>query len=221
MKVVSWEHLVDSDLGTDSGRYTDSAAFQLVMEQILVAIRGTVWPPGSDRFTIHAESGRLRGMGNGVKPIKDGFISTLRRSGWTLEARAPRLASSPANLSAKGSRPGAFDCHFVFHRHERDPFVVEWETGNVSSSHRAVNRIGLGILSGYISGGVLILPSLRLARYLTDRIGNEPELRPYHPLWRRWDFANPSYFGIVAVEQDAESLDVQRIPKGTDGRSAN
>ncbi len=120
----------------------------------------------------------------------------------------------------KGSRPGAFDAHLTFGGGSSfAPFVAEWETGNISSSHRAINRIGLGIQIGYISGGVLILPSGELAPYLTDRIGNEPELRPYHSLWSEWRLAPLSYFAIVAIEHDRTSLNVPRLPKGSDGRA--
>ena len=119
----------------------------------------------------------------------------------------------------KGSRPGAFDGHLTFPENEPLPFAVEWETGNVSSSHRAINRIGLGMKLGYLSGGVLVVPSASLAKYLTDRIGNSPELLPYHPLWEQWTFQEFGYFGIVTVEHDAESRNVRKIPKGKDGRA--
>ncbi|MDR3202434.1 MAG: hypothetical protein LBT54_04810, partial [Bifidobacteriaceae bacterium] len=60
-----------------------------------------------------------------------------------------------------------------------------------------------------------------LARYLTDRVGNAAELRPYYPLWEQWRgrLDNTAYLGIVTVEHDAEDIDVERIPKGTDGRA--
>lgn len=214
VKIVSWEPLVDS------GGYSRTTSFQTVVEQISQAVSETVWPPGSDKFTIRPESGKKRGMGNGVRPIKAGFVSTLKSFGWSLEEPAPRAKTTVESVM-KGSRPGAFDCHYRFPHESLSPFVVEWETGNVSSSHRALNRIGLGILKGYISGGVLIVPSGKLYPYLTDRIGNEPELRPYHPLWREWTFSEKTYLAIIAVEHDEESLDVARIPKGTDGRAEN
>lgn len=124
--------------------------------------------------------------------------------------------------TGKGTVPGAFDAHFTFTDEDSLPFVVEWETGNVSSTHRAVNRIALGVLEERIAGGVVILPSGALAPFLTDRIGNYPEMQPYLPLWRRWagTLAEKGYLGLVSIEHDAQSFDVPRIPKGTDGRAA-
>jgi len=179
-------------------------------------IRRTVWPPDSDEFTIYPESGKKRGEGNGVKPIKDGFVTTLHGMRWELEKRAP--LRSGVNPADKGSRPGAFDCHRALGGGFA-PFVVEWETGNISSSHRAINRMALGILEGYVSGGILIVPSRELAQYLTDRIGNEPELQPYFVLWQQWTLAQTAYLAVVTIEHNDVSMNVPRIPKGTDGRA--
>ncbi len=213
MKIDDWTHLVDRD------GYSESDAYKAVVADIREAMKHVVWPPGSDKFTIYPESGKKSGHGNGVGPIKTGLTTYLKTRGWELEARAP--AAKPidgAEAVRKGSQPGAFDCHFTFEHDTPKPFVIEWETGNVSSSHRAINRIALGLLKGYVSGGVLMVPSRKLAPWLTDRIGNAAELTPYHELWRTWTFPS-CYLGIVTVEQDAESLAVPRIPKGTDGRA--
>ncbi len=78
--------------------------------------------------------------------------------------------------------------------------------------------MALGLLTEKIKAGVLIVPSRKLYRYLTDRIGNYDELKPYLPFWS----ATPCKEGvleIVVIEHDAESDSVQRIPKGTDGRA--
>ena len=206
MKIIKWETLLDT------GNYSKRTEFEIVKTQIQEAIKNVVWPPESSSFSIYPESGKKRGEGNGVKPIKLGFTSYLEKLGWALETKMGRN-------SAKGSYPGAFDCHYTFST-DLKPFVVEWETGNISSSHRAINRIALGILNSWISGGVLIVPSENLARFLTDRIGNEPELRPYVPLWKKWEkLSSMSYLGIITIEHDKESFDVPRIPKGTDGRA--
>jgi hypothetical protein len=63
-----------------------------------------------------------------------------------------------------------------------------------------------------------VVPSRKLYVYLTDRIGNIKELEPYFPLWR----SVPCKSGIVeiiVIEHDAESFDVPKIPKGTEGRA--
>lgn len=103
-------------------------------------------------------------------------------------------------------------------RSSRGLVGFEWETGNVSSSHRSLNKLCLGLLRGETAGGFLVVPSRKLYRFLTDRIGNVAELEPYFEFWA----ATPCTEGvleIVAIEHDAESLNVPRIGKGTDGRS--
>ena len=212
MKIVQWDHI------SDQGGYSKTAAFARARSDLESAIGAVVWPAGSNDFAIFPESGKAAGEGNGVVPIKHGFASAIQSRGWELEKKAPRPKDIEDKI-VKGSRPGAFDAHLTFDGDEPLPFAAEWETGNISSSHRAINRILLGIRLGYLSGGVLILPSRALAPYLTDRIGNEPELYPYRPLWAETSLAPLSYFGMVVVEHDRLSTDVPRIPKGTDGRA--
>jgi hypothetical protein len=55
-------------------------------------------------------------------------------------------------------------------------------------------------------------------RYLTDRVGNFAELEPYFALWRSLPVTEGLLL-VIAVEHDAVSRTVPRIPKGTDGRA--
>jgi hypothetical protein len=66
-------------------------------------------------------------------------------------------------------------------------------------------------------GSFLVVPSNRLKVYLTDRIGNIGKLEPDFPLWRDLTGIDGA-LQIIVVEQDAESFDVPKIPKG-DGRA--
>lgn len=194
MKLVAWDVLVDNG-------FSASSNFSTVRSHIVQAIGQIKWPPGNDVFAIYPESGRRRGEGNGVKVIKGAFISHLFEVGWELER-------------------DRFDAHYAFGDHSALPFVVEWETGNVSSSHRSINRMALGMLQGEVSGGVLVVPSRALYMFLTDRIGNAAELMPYHPLWRLWSQHREfGYLAVVTVEHDTESWDAPRLPKATDGRA--
>lgn len=97
-------------------------------------------------------------------------------------------------------------------------FCVEWETGNVSSSHRAINKMALGILKKVLIGGALILPTREMYRYLTDRVGNYPEVEPYFALWKSLT-VDEGLLAVIAIEHDAVGKSVPRIPKGTDGRA--
>jgi hypothetical protein len=96
--------------------------------------------------------------------------------------------------------------------------ALEWETGNISSSHRALNKMALGIMKGLLAAGMLVVPSREFYKFLTDRVGNWSELEPYLDLWR----AIPCRSGVLevlVVEHDATSTKVRRIPKGTSGRA--
>jgi hypothetical protein len=97
-------------------------------------------------------------------------------------------------------------------------FVLEWETGNVSSSHRAINKMCLGLLDGALIGGVLVVPTRAMYKYLTDRVGNFTELQPYFRFWSRFP-VREGLLAVIAIEHDGVSRDVPRIPKGTDGRA--
>ena len=97
-------------------------------------------------------------------------------------------------------------------------FCLEWETGNVSSSHRAINKMALGILKKVLIGGVLIVPTRTMYNYLTDRVGNFRELEPYFPLWQALK-VEEGLLEVIAIEHDGVSKSVPRIPKGTDGRA--
>lgn len=98
------------------------------------------------------------------------------------------------------------------------PFAMEWETGNISSSHRSLNKMALGIIQGTLAGGALVVPSRKLYTYLTDRVGNVRELEPYYPLWNHV-LTCDGLLLVLVIEHDDESHSVPRIQKGTDGRA--
>lgn len=200
MKIVQIERLIDA------GGFSQTEEWQAIEEQIFEAIRSVEWPPGSGSFTLFDEPGKKRGQGSGVKPIKQACMQRLKSLGWQLE--------TPADI-ATVRRPGPMDATFQV----RDRlFCVEWETGNISSSHRSVNKMALGILKKILIGGALILPTREMYKYLTDRVGNFRELSPYFPLWKALD-VEEGLLLIIAIEHDATSDEVPRIKKGTDGRA--
>jgi hypothetical protein len=97
-------------------------------------------------------------------------------------------------------------------------FALEWETGNISSSHRAVNKLVLGLLRGVFLGAALVLPNRKLYPYLTDRIGNYEELEPYFDVWRAVEIRE-GFLAVFVIEHDAVDSSVPTIMKGTDGRA--
>lgn len=200
MKIVREETLISR------GAFASSAEWRRTRRKLLNAIRAVEWPRGSGAFTIYPESGKKRRQGNGVTPIKLGLMAELQRQGWELEGRL-----SIAILK----RPGKLDAVL---RTRLGPVALEWETGNISSSHRALNKMALGLLRGDLACGVLVVPSRELYKFLTDRIGNMAELEPYLDLWRSIP-CKKGVLEIIAIEHDATSKKVPRIPKGTSGRA--
>lgn len=208
--------IVETVVLLSRGEFGASAEWAAIRDKIHSAITAAEWPVGSGSFTIYPESGKKSGEGNGVVPIKAKSMRLLFEDGWTLEYPwevATRTGKTGSR--EKGSRPGDIDAAKVF---DQGLVVVEWETGNVSSSHRAINKMALGLVTGKCVAGVLIIPNMSLARYLTDRIGNIEEIRPYIPLWENLSVAE-GVLELVVIEQDHESFDVPRIPKGKDGRA--
>lgn len=199
--------LVRRELLIDRGEFSLSEEWAVIDEEIRDAIHRVVWPPGNDQFVIYPEPGKGRGMGNGVVPIKLAFFEALADYGWELEQRL---------WIGNRARPGKIDA--IKHLPNGGVFAVEWETGNISSSHRSINKIALGIIQKILVGGAVILPTRRMYQYLTDRIGNYEELEPYFPFWRHV-VVEDGALALYAVEHDGESLEVPRIEKGTDGRA--
>lgn len=200
MRVVHVETLIHK------GEFADSPEWQRIREQVFSSVQAVDWPPGSGSFSIYPESGKKTGQGNGVKPIKNVAIAFLLKSGWLSEYPWP---------VGERIKPGKMDAAYVS---EAGIVAFEWETGNISSSHRSMNKMALGLLTDATIAGILVVPSRKLYPYLTDRIGNYDELEPYLPLWR----ATPCKQGvleIIVIEHDAESFSVPKIPKGTDGRA--
>ena len=188
------------------GGYAASGHWKKTRKQIHDAVKRCEWPIGSGSFTIYPESGKRRNEGNGVLPIRNEFVAFLKSKGWAIEGPAK---------NALGQSLGDFDAVLPG---PQKPIVVEWETGNISSSHRSMNKLTMLVSGGVVSAGVLAVPSRKLYVYLTDRIGNIKELEPYFGLWKSVP-CESGVLEIVVFEHDAESTKVKKIPKMTAGRS--
>lgn len=196
MKINRTEFLIKK------GPFPLSTQFKITMNEIYAAIKQVTWPANNDKFILYPEK-----KANGVVPIKKNFIRSLEINGWKSEHRM-KIASM--------AKPGPVDS--VKYLADDKHFAVEWETGNISSSHRALNKMAVGLLDGILEGGVLILPSRAMYPYLTDRIGNFPELEPYFPVWKNLAITK-GVLAIIEIEHDMLSQDVPPIKKGTDGRA--
>lgn len=197
MKIAGVHYLVRG------GRFEESPEWRTALNDVLDAIAVVTWPPDGipGQFIIHPQSGKHRQQGNGVRPIKLAFLEALADQGWSTSER-----QNPDRFDAVSADLGG---RFI---------GMEWETGNISSSHRSINRFVRAWLRGDAWGGILVLPTRHLARYLTDRIGNWEELAEYLPVWNSHVWERGA-IAAVAFEQDGESLDVPRIAKSTDGRA--
>jgi hypothetical protein len=191
--------LMRSDYLIDNGPFATSEERLKTINEIRAGIDTVVWPVGGDNFAINPLV-----KGNGVTPIKNEFLRHLHAQGWETEVRT-RIG---------GVSPGPLDAVKTFADGRK--FAVEWETGNISSTHRAINKMVLGMLRNELCGGAIVLPTRTMYRFLTDRVGNYEEILPYFDIWRlRTDLQG--LLAVFAVEHDVESKDVLTIPKGTDG----
>lgn len=195
MKIVHVETVLSC------GSYAKSKHWAKTRAAIHRAAKKCDWPPDSGKFTIRPEP-----KGNGVVPIRKEFIAELKKRKWTIEGKAKNtLGQNIGNFDAVIPGPEGV-------------IIVEWETGNISSSHRSMNKLTMLVADKVIAAGVLIVPSRNLYVYLTDRIGNYRELEPYLGLWKSVP-CKSGVLEIVVIEHDAECINVAKIPKGTDGRA--
>jgi hypothetical protein len=196
MKILRIEFLIRQ------GKFVQSPELKVILEEVQSAIRAVVWPEDGDSFRLYPSK-----KASGVVPIKKNCMAYLNRHGWLLE--------HPMKIASR-LRPGRIDA--VKKLPDKRYFAVEWETGNISSSHRALNKIAVGLIDGVLAGGILILPSREMYQYLTDRIGNYAEIEPYFPVWKNLSINN-GVLAVVEIEHDSLSLEVLPIKKGTDGRA--
>jgi hypothetical protein len=232
----------------DRGKIIDSAEWEKIHLAYTDAIRAMVHPPGSKQFTIRKKTRKLNAHGkptnqwnrNGVTAIRQQFFDEMLDRHWKPEDpldisslmetyKASKEAeelfleypSKQAITEPLHNMVGDFDHSFRIADKWRA--VIEWETGNISSSHRSMNKLCLALMASQIEVGVLIVPSRELYPHLTDRIGNWMELSPYLHFWKRaGKFVEKGLLAVTVVEHD-ELTDDPKVPyiaQGKDGRSA-
>lgn len=232
----------------DRGKTIDSAAWEKIHATYTEAIRAMVHPPKSKLFTIRRKTRKINKRGkvttqwirNGVSGIKDQFLKEMQIRNWNLEDplnisklmesyEAAKLAeelfleypSKQAITEPLHNLVGDIDCSFKIDGQWRA--AIEWETGNISSSHRSMNKLCLALMTSQIDVGVLIVPSRALYPHLTDRIGNWMELSPYLHFWKKiGSFVSKGLLAVTVVEHDELTDDpsVPYIGQGKAGRSA-
>ena len=200
------------------------------------AIQSIVHPAGATSLTIRRRRKKATTRGgferNGVVPLKQQFLRAMTANeGWASEGNLrkmrnqipPQLIEYPSIKPYSepiSSRFGNFD--FITKTSGGLSAAIEWETGNISSSHRSVNKLVAALTVGAIAVGVLIVPSRDLYKHLTDRIGNISELSGYLGFWHAAGKGiEQGLLAITVVEHDAltDNEDIKYLPRGTDGRA--
>ena len=217
----------------------------LVIPQIVSIKKGEAYTDIKGKAQIWGDSKPLT-LRNGVPALKKLFRQNLETAGWKSEeplslkpyfekirsdktlAQVFRYPEPLANAVQDPLHECVGDFDFWLRSSEGFRTVIEWETGNISSSHRSLNKICLAFLGGLVDAAVVIVPSNNCNAHLTDRVGNVRELQPYFYFWSAFGRSlTKGLLAIVEVEQDGlfKSVDVRDfIPRGPDGnafRSAN
>jgi hypothetical protein len=123
------------------------------------------------------------------------LVSFLKSKGWATDRRSRnsldrRLGFFDAVLPGPGM-----------------PIVVEWETGNISSSHYSMNKLAVLISSGIVSAGVFVVRSQRFYARPTDRAGNLRKLEPYLGLWKSLPCVT-GMLEIIVFEPEAKNASI-------------
>jgi len=218
----------------DTAKIAASDEWRSIHDSYVRSIQSLDFPEGSGTLTLRRKKQRpdKQWDRNGVNYLKARFLDHMQREeGWRKEGdvdlsrdrQQPPIKLYPSMEDYREpitSDFGGFD--FVTTGSAGGRVAIEWETGNISSSHRSLNKLAIALGNGIIEMGVLILPSRSLYEHLTDRIGNIGELSGYLSMWEGVKASVPKgLLAISVVEQDALTDDgVDYLPRGKDGRSA-
>jgi len=218
----------------DRGGVISSTDWEVVHDSYVRAIRSIDHPAGSGTLTLR-EKVRLPGQQwqrNGVGYLRTRFLQSMCEvEGWQSEGNVdlsrdrqqPPILLYPSLESYREpitSDFGGFD--FMMSAAQGTRIAIEWETGNISSSHRSMNKLALALTNGIIEVGVLIVPSRALYEHLTDRIGNIGELSGYLAMWEGLkSVVTRGLLAITVVEHDELTRDpaVPYLTVGVDGRA--
>lgn len=217
----------------DQGAITAMPGWKAIHESYTRSIQSLDFPEGSGTLTLRRKA-RREGQWdrNGVNYLKSRFLQHMAQTeGWRPEGdvdlgrdrHQPAITLYPSGEAYREpitSDFGGFD--FVTTTADGLKVAIEWETGNISSSHRSLNKLSIALSTGIIAAGVLILPSRALYEHLTDRIGNIGELSPYLSMWESLRATvKQGVLAITVVEQDflTDLESHPYFPRGNDGRA--
>lgn len=219
----------------DKGGVVSSEDWESIHSSFVRSIELIDSPRGSGRLMLRrktkdAESKQWNR--NGVGYLRSRFLEHMvADEGWQAEGEVdlqnlqekPELRLYPSMEAYSEPITSAFgDFDFVTTTDGGIRVAIEWETGNISSSHRSLNKLSIVLAAKKIQAGVLILPSRNLYDHLTDRIGNIGELSPYLGMWKSMGAAVERGMLAIAVVEHDELTDDPEFPylkAGKDGRA--
>lgn len=218
----------------DQGGIITSLDWQEVHDSYVRSIASIDHPRGSGKLKLRRKTKKLNNQWarNGVGYLRSCFLNhMLNNEGWHAEGdvdlsrnrQQPPIRLYPSLESYYEpitSNFGGFD--FITTTPNGLKIAIEWETGNISSSHRSMNKLAIALNNGIIQVGVLILPSRDLYEHLTDRIGNIGELSGYLSMWESLKSSvRHGLLAITVVEHDelTDDTDFPYLPSGNDGRA--
>lgn len=219
----------------DQGNVIGSADWRSLHESYVRSIESIDNPLGSGTLTLRRKVRLPNGQWarNGVGYLRTRFLEHIRDvEGWepegVVDLKRDRIQppirlypSMEAYQEPITSDFGGFDLVTTGNTGTR--IAIEWETGNISSSHRSMNKLAIALGAGIVQVGVLILPSRHLYEHLTDRIGNIGELSGYLSMWESLKAGvERGLLAITVVEHDALTDDevFPFLKAGNDGRAA-
>jgi hypothetical protein len=218
----------------DSGNVVTSADWKNIHDSYVRSIESIDFPEGSKKLKLRRKCKLPNGQWdrNGVKFLRTRFLEDMVNiEKWKPESnlslkkgRAPEAIKLYPGLKDYSepiaSEFGSFD--FVTTTPSGMLVAIEWETGNISSSHRSMNKLAIALEAGQIQAGVLIVPSRDLYEHLTDRIGNISELSGYLSMWKQLGGSvGKGLLAISVVEHDELTDEPSHpfLPAGQDGRA--
>ncbi len=216
----------------DNGNVVGQADWEAVHSSYVRSIESIDHPHGTGTLTLRRKIRLPNGQWrrNGVGYLRTCFLEHMvNTEGWQRESNVdlgrnreqPKLSLYPSGesyIEPITSDFGGFD--FLTLTPAGLRVAIEWETGNISSSHRSMNKLSIALASGIVQAGVLIVPSRACYEHLTDRIGNISELSGYLELWEpARTGVDRGLLAISVVEHDALTDDeaIPYLPMGKDG----
>jgi hypothetical protein len=218
----------------DKGDVISSKDWKTIHLSYVRAISSIDHPAGTGTLTLREKAKLPNGQWqrNGVGFLRARFLEFMRDTeGWhaegdvnlTRDRQQPPIKLYPSLKPYREpitSDFGGFD--FITTAANGTRIAIEWETGNISSSHRSMNKLSIALSNGIVEVGVLIVPSRKLYEHLTDRISNISELSGYLAMWEGLKaVVVRGLLAITVVEHDALTTDaaLPYLKSGEDGRA--